>query len=177
MRLFLTRFVLLSRFTIFHVDFNPTKCAVITKMSNISRLGDTLESVLSHSRVNVLNVQFELKWKSSFEYQFNSFSLCFVKSIFIHFHSFICNILMAPRPTSFNPKWLSTYSWIESVPGDTSRAHCKLCNKKFLISGKGEASVKEHAQGAKHQNAKSGIRRFVRKFLSRFLCFCEICSE
>lgn len=49
MRLFLTRFVQLSRFTILCVDFNSTKYAVIAKMSNISRLGDTLESVLCHS--------------------------------------------------------------------------------------------------------------------------------
>lgn len=58
---------------------------------------------------------------------------------------------MAPRNTAFNPKWKKSYSWINSVDGDEFKAYCKLCKKVFSIAHKGEASIKEHAEGAKHK--------------------------
>lgn len=73
---------------------------------------------------------------------------------------------MAPRQTSFNEKWMTKYSWINSVPDDKSKAYCKLCKRIFSISIKGEGNVKEHAEGIKHKNAEKGIHRFFRKFLS-----------
>lgn len=78
---------------------------------------------------------------------------------------------MTPRLTKFQPKWLTTYSWISSVNGDIFKAYFKLCKKSFSISSKGEASIREHAQGTKHidvanatKNVQSLDRFFGRKF-------------
>lgn len=72
---------------------------------------------------------------------------------------------MAPRKTTFNSKWLKNYPWIQSVENDNSKAFCKLCKKVFSISTKGEASIKEHADGIKHKDAKRPIHRFfIRKY-------------
>lgn len=58
---------------------------------------------------------------------------------------------MAPRKTSFNPNWKTIYPWVNSIPDDVCKAYCKLCKKIFNIAGKGEGSIKEHADGAKHK--------------------------
>lgn len=81
---------------------------------------------------------------------------------------------MAPRQTSFNSKWLKIYSWINSVPDDSSKAYCKMCKSSFSIANKGEGNIKEHAERSKHKIAEKGVDRFFRKSPFIFLCFLQI---
>lgn len=66
-------------------------------------------------------------------------------------------ITMAPRRTSFNPKWKKDYSWIDSVSSDQFKAFCQFCNKPFSIAGKGEGCIKEHAATNKHIQAEKCV--------------------
>ena len=78
---------------------------------------------------------------------------------------------MAPRKTSFNLNWKRLYPWINTVPDEEYKAYCKWCNKIFCIAGKGENSVKEHAEGAKHKEndrAKASTPTVLRFFASMF---------
>lgn len=78
---------------------------------------------------------------------------------------------MAPRKTSFNFEWKKIYPWINRVPNDDFKAYCKLCNKIFCIGGKGEGSVKEHADGSKHKDkekAKASTPTVFNYFASTF---------
>lgn len=61
---------------------------------------------------------------------------------------------MAPRITKYNPKWQKKFSWLNSVDGDDTKAYCKVCKKSFSIAHKGESSIKEHAEGAKHKETE-----------------------
>lgn len=79
---------------------------------------------------------------------------------------------MAPRKTTFNNEWLKKYPWLNSVPRDHSSAFCKLCKKIFSVSGKGEGSVKEHADGDTHrrnERAASTSHNLQRFFPRMFL--------
>lgn len=80
---------------------------------------------------------------------------------------------MAPRQTSFNLKWIKKYLWLSSVDGDSSKAFCKLCQKSFSISSKGEAAIKEHGDGAKHKEAEKSktFTQPLNRFFSRMSNF------
>lgn len=57
---------------------------------------------------------------------------------------------MASKKSSFDTSWKSTYSWINPVPNENSKAYCKLC-KKIFCTDKGEDSIKRHAEEAQHK--------------------------
>lgn len=59
---------------------------------------------------------------------------------------------MSHKKTSFDSKWKTTYPWVNSVPKDNFSAYCKLCQKIFSLSGKGEDSLKEHAASVTHKS-------------------------
>lgn len=82
---------------------------------------------------------------------------------------------MAPRKTSFNTSWKKKYPWIDSVSGDQFRAFCKICNKSFSVSGKGEGSIKEHADTNKHQQAEKDVAgsHSMTKYVKSNLLFNE----
>ncbi|XP_070554389.1 uncharacterized protein [Ptychodera flava] len=60
---------------------------------------------------------------------------------------------MPPGKCVFNDLWLKQpeyLGWLERAQ-DKSSAKCKLCEKTFDVSNMGEAALKSHAKGVKHQ--------------------------
>lgn len=86
---------------------------------------------------------------------------------------------MGPRKTAFNSEWKNRYPWINSVPKDNYTAYCKLCKKIFSIAGKGEGSVKEHAEGDNHKKIERAAANSqnLRRFFHRKFQFNNIMSR
>ena len=60
--------------------------------------------------------------------------------------------------TTYNSKWEEEYSWISRVAGgDSTKAHCKLCKKSFLVNSSGVAQVKSHARSELHQREEKSF--------------------
>lgn len=82
---------------------------------------------------------------------------------------------MLKRLTKFNPNWMNKYKWLREVQSDDTKAFCKLCSKTFSVATKGELSVKEHGDGAKHKEYERSSKSTynMQRFFTRTLKFDE----
>lgn len=73
-----------------------------------------------------------------------------------------------PGKNSFNRTWLDDDDfslWLKPVENDKHSAFCKLCMKKFSISGAGVYAIKLHAKGKKHLQLSSPLVKGVQEVL------------
>jgi hypothetical protein len=73
-----------------------------------------------------------------------------------------------PGKNSFNRTWLDDDDfslWLKPVENDKHSAFCKLCMKKFSISGAGVYAIKLHAKGKKHLQLSSLLVKGVQEVL------------
>ena len=57
---------------------------------------------------------------------------------------------MSKRKTKCNKLWELEFNWIQACLSDQYSAKCKLCQKKFLVSGSGIGQVRSHAISKLH---------------------------
>ena len=73
--------------------------------------------------------------------------------------------------TKFSDQWLdlgahSTWTWLQKVPGDDTKARCTMCKTNFDVSNMGISAIVSHEKGKKHRLC--GISLF--KSHSSFVC-------
>ena len=52
--------------------------------------------------------------------------------------------------------------WLLPEPSNNTKVKCRLCMRSFSLSNMGEAALKSHAQGKKHQNVvKKGGKKYI----------------
>ena len=57
--------------------------------------------------------------------------------------------------TSYSSDWEENFKWLASFKTGRYSAHCKVCNKSFLIDGGGLSQVRIHARGKAHEKNES----------------------
>lgn len=58
--------------------------------------------------------------------------------------------------TKFSDQWLdlgahSTWTWLQKVPGDDTKARCTMCKTNFDVSNMGISAIVSHEKGKKHR--------------------------
>ena len=57
----------------------------------------------------------------------------------------------------YNEEWRKEFTWLESVPGNSSKARCKLCAATFSIAYDGKNAVSAHEDTKKHKEFHAAV--------------------